>query len=180
MKRRCEDPNCDRYPRWGGRGIKVCPAWHDFSVFFGWAIEAGYAPGLSIDRIDNDGDYRPGNCRWATRSEQSANRRNRREITAFGETKSVTEWSRDPRCKVTHAALYLRVSRRGWDAERALTVPEIKNNGDAEMCPSGHAYSEGNIYWTGPDRTWRRCRICTLAGQKARHAAKRKGAAQAG
>jgi hypothetical protein len=76
MLRRCEDPKNIGYPRYGGRGIKVCERWHDFESFL---ADVGYppAPDLSIDRIDNDGNYEPGNVRWATKSEQRRNQRPR-------------------------------------------------------------------------------------------------------
>lgn len=67
MKRRCNNPNEEKYPRYGGRGIKVCKEWkEDFKKFYDWAIENGYKKGLQIDRIDNDGNYEPSNCKWET------------------------------------------------------------------------------------------------------------------
>jgi hypothetical protein len=169
MKRRCTVPRDDRYYRYGARGIRVCDEWHDFEIFRDWAVQAGYGPGLSIDRIDNDGNYSPDNCRWATRSTQSNNRSNNRMLTAFGETKNITEWSRDPRCAVTQPALYLRVVRRGWDPERALTEPLVKNNDEATHCPQGHEYTEDNIYWDGPGKKWRKCRACAIDRAKANY-----------
>jgi hypothetical protein len=74
---RCYDTSAVQYKDWGGRGIKVAPEWHDIKVFVEW-IEENLGPcpeGCSLDRIDNDGDYEPGNVRWATRSQQSLNRR---------------------------------------------------------------------------------------------------------
>ena len=73
MKQRCENPRGQRYPDWGGRGISVCKRWQDFANFF---ADMGKRPGgLTLDRIDNDGNYEPGNCRWTTPAEQMRNRR---------------------------------------------------------------------------------------------------------
>ncbi len=75
MKQRCTNPNVDRYPRYGGRGIEVCQEWmNDFEAFYKWAMANGYADDLTIDRIDNDGNYTPDNCRWVTIAENLRNR----------------------------------------------------------------------------------------------------------
>ena len=73
MKSRCNNPNANDYKYWGGRGISVCLRWESFANFLD---DMGERPeGLTLDRVDNDGDYEPGNCRWATWKEQRANRR---------------------------------------------------------------------------------------------------------
>lgn len=78
MRQRCENPNHKRFKDWGGRGISVCEAWKEYAPFRDWALSNGYRDGLTIDRIDNDGSYAPGNCRWVTVAEQNNNKRNNR------------------------------------------------------------------------------------------------------
>ena len=79
MKDRCYNSNNKHYDRYGGRGITICDKWlDDYEVFYNWCMNNGYKDGLSIDRIDNDGNYCPENCRWITISEQQQNKTQRK------------------------------------------------------------------------------------------------------
>ena len=92
MVGRCENPAKGNYPDYGGRGIRVCEEWHDPNAFMDWAEVAGYEEGLQLDRVDNDGNYEPGNCRWATPSENCRHTRRTRSLTLVGETRCIAEW----------------------------------------------------------------------------------------
>lgn len=115
MIQRCTNPNVKGYENYGGRGIEVCERWRNFENFY---HDMG-APqlGRSIDRINNDGNYEPGNCCWASRKQQNTNRRNRREITHLGFTMSLTEWARH--LGVPRRLLQVRMDR-GWPVEKML------------------------------------------------------------
>lgn len=119
MKARCNNPKAPGYHRYGGRGIAVCAAWlHDFQGFFAYVGPRPTAA-HSIDRWpDNDGDYEPGNVRWATRSEQNRNRRGNRLIEAFGITLTLVEWSN----MTGIASDTLAYRLRNNDAETALST----------------------------------------------------------
>lgn len=126
MIERCESPACKSFDDYGARGIAVCPEWRrDFTVFRSWAFSAGYREGLHIDRIDNDGDYVPENCRWVARKENNRNRRSNRLLEAFGETKCVAEWAEDSRCAVSYTTLMQRLNL-GWDHQQAIQAPARK------------------------------------------------------
>lgn len=79
---RTSNPRASRYSYYGGRGISICHEWRDFAAFRLWAMANGYSDNLSIDRIDNDGNYQPDNCRWATQQMQVQNRRSRAAMMA--------------------------------------------------------------------------------------------------
>jgi hypothetical protein len=121
MKSRCNNPNNRRYKDYGGRGIKVCHDWQvDFRLFSNWAINNGYADNLTIDRINVEGDYEPGNCRWSTKKLQSNNRRDNRYITFKGTTRTLTQWAE---IKGFKPHVLKNRLNRGWSVNRALTTP---------------------------------------------------------
>ncbi|MBD5395611.1 MAG: hypothetical protein HDR71_15425 [Lachnospiraceae bacterium] len=94
MKKRCYNRKASNYCRYGARGITVCDDWkEDYSAFEKWALQSGYEEDLTIDRINNNGNYSPGNCRWATKKEQSNNKECNILITLNGESKTAAEWS---------------------------------------------------------------------------------------
>lgn len=119
MKQRCQNPKDARYPRYGGRGIKVCDEWQSYVPFWRWSEENGYDDSLTIDRIDNDGNYEPSNCRWITGAENRKDHRNTKYYVFFGERKSIIDWSRDERCKVSLATIYNRLAA-GQSMEDAI------------------------------------------------------------
>lgn len=94
MRERCKNPNNKRFERYGGRGITVCEEWNnDFAAFRDWALGNGYAEGLTIDRIDNDGRYEPNNCRWVDRKTQNRNYSRNHFVTYLGRTQCVADWA---------------------------------------------------------------------------------------
>ena len=122
MKSRCYNKNHIAYHRYGGRGIKICDDWKDdFTKFYSWAIDNGYTDALSIDRVDNDGNYCPENCRWvALQSDaQQLGRKGSRYISFNGETKQLCEWAKQYGIKPTTLRERLR---RGWTMQEALST----------------------------------------------------------
>lgn len=123
MRQRCTNPKDPAYHNYGGRGIKVCDRWNVYEFF---RDDMGPRPnGYTLERNDVNGDYRPENCRWATRKEQSANRRNNRIITFRGQSKLVSAWAEE--VGVSPGLIFSRLYR-GWTVEDALTTP-LSNRG---------------------------------------------------
>lgn len=119
IKRRCYNKNSAYYEIYGGRGIAVCDEWKSsFEAFYAWAMAKGYRDDLTIDRIDNNGDYSPLNCRWATTAEQSLNKSSNRLVTFNGETKPVKAWADEK--GINYHTLYSRLYDLHWSVERAL------------------------------------------------------------
>jgi hypothetical protein len=120
MKQRCYNPNCNRYYTHGARGISVCDAWRKSFVQF--MEDMGPRPkGLTLERRDNDGDYTPENCYWATRTAQARNRRTTARATINGETKPIKEWCEQ--LNMPYGTVMARINHCGWSKEQALTTP---------------------------------------------------------
>lgn len=121
MRGRCFNPNNKSYKNYGGRGITVCDEWKDsFSAFYDWALSNGYKDGLSIDRIKNNSDYSPENCRWTTQKVQNNNRRSNHFIEFNGETHTISEWA--AKLGLTNRTLEKRISK-GEPIEKAFGPP---------------------------------------------------------
>lgn len=117
MIQRCENPNNPKFPRYGKRGISVSAEWHDFSNFY---AAMGDSNGLTLDRIDNDGNYEDGNCRWTTYAQQNSNYSRNRVFSHDGETLTLTQWA--SRFGMKPADLYYRVVTLGWVMDQALST----------------------------------------------------------
>ncbi len=113
MNQRCYNKNSKDYKNYGARGIKVCDMWRDSFEAFYMSMGKRPAPDYTIERIDTNGNYEPGNVRWATRAEQTRNQRSNVNLTINGETKTVAEWAAHPDCSVSFFTIYKRLSR-GW------------------------------------------------------------------
>jgi hypothetical protein len=121
MMDRCRHPSHVRFARYGGRGIKVCERWESFENFL---ADMGNRPhGATLDRINTDGDYEPGNCRWATRVEQARNLNRNHRLTLNGESLPLSAWAE--RLGMCAATIRYRVEE-GWSDEAALTTPLLR------------------------------------------------------
>lgn len=161
MRARCENESDPRYDRYGRRGIKVCERWQSY-VNFAADMGPTFREELTIDRIDVDGDYEPGNCRWATDEEQQNNRSDNRHLTAFGQTMTLARWCRI--LELTPTTVIKRLNT-GMDVEDALNYgasPDaLVSLGVVPlplMCRKWlHELTDDNVYlWRG----YRICRAC--------------------
>lgn len=116
---RCYNPNALKYPRYGGRGITVCDEWRENFMAFLMAVGRRPGPDYSIDRIDNDGNYEPGNVKWSTRAEQQSNMVKNTLLTLDGRTQTLSKWSRE--LGIPKSTISTRLAN-GWSDEDALTV----------------------------------------------------------
>jgi len=127
IKSRCNNPRVDCYENYGGRGISICEEWaNDFNKFYQWAMNNGYSDNLTLERINNDGNYMPSNCKWTTSKEQSRNKRVNVFITYNGRTMTQKDWS----CELGGSpSLVSNRLRRGWSKEKAVSTP-IQKRGE--------------------------------------------------
>jgi len=135
MRGRCQNPKHKQYSYYGGRGISVCERWQTYENFL--ADMGAPLPGYSIDRIDNDGDYTPDNCRWATPKEQALNRRRRRMVTHNGETLHISEWAE--RSGIRYSTIALRL-KAGWTPKQAIESPVWSLITKGKRCKSSNAH----------------------------------------
>jgi hypothetical protein len=122
MVARCNNPNDNAYKHYGGRGITVCDEWTTFEGFYK-DMGSSYRDGLTIDRINNNGNYEPSNCKWSTYEEQGNNKRNNHIIEYNGISKSIAQWEKElgyPKDLIS------AILRRKWSVDRAISTPYIK------------------------------------------------------
>lgn len=139
MKQRCFNPDADSYPSYGGRGITICDRWlESFEAFYA-DMGPKPSPTHSIERKDNNGNYEPSNCCWATLQEQSRNRRSSTAVTIDGRTQTVTDWAREVGCPPM--LIFARL-HKGWDAKRAVYAPK--------MTPHERGIRSNQVRWGKP------------------------------
>ena len=120
MKERCNNPHNKRYERYGGRGITVCDEWQsDYAAFRSWALENGFDDGLTIDRINGNGNYSPNNCRWVTTAAQNRNYSRNHLLTYKGETLCLADMA--DKYGVNRATVLFRL-KSGKSVEEALST----------------------------------------------------------
>lgn len=125
---RCYNPKINGYNNYGGRGIIICQNWlENYLNFYNWAISNGYKNGLSIERIDVNGNYEPNNCKWITLKQQYYNKRNNFIITYKNKTHCLAEWAEI--LGINKNTLRSRLTKYGWSVEKAFETL-VKNKGD--------------------------------------------------
>lgn len=127
MKTRCYNPDCENYKDYGGRGIRICDEWYTphshkgWIAFKDWALSNGYADDLTIDRIDNNKGYSPGNCRWVSMKTQCNNTRHNRLITYKGKTQTMVQWSEE--LNLGYETIVYRLHVAHWTVEKTFETP---------------------------------------------------------
>lgn len=119
IKQRCLNPKGKYWINYGGRGIELCSDWQDFPTFYSWALNNGYTANLTLERIDNNGNYEPSNCKWITRAEQNRNMRSNIMVDGM----CLKDY-----CllkKLPYKTINGRINTGKWSIERAITQPVI-------------------------------------------------------
>ena len=137
IKARCLNPKDRAYPRYGGRGIRICDRWLTFQNFL--EDMGPRPPGTSIERLNNDGHYEPGNCKWATPLEQGNNKRNNRLIEFEGRRMTIAQWGREH--GLPRYVIRARISQHGWSIQRALTTPLLNSKGQPRQPQPQETYA---------------------------------------
>lgn len=125
MHQRCYNQKHDKYKWYGGRGITICPEWHDFITFRIWALENGYSDDLTIDRIDPDDNYCPDNCQWVDMKTQANNRSNNRILYFNGKAYTVSQIAE--MFGISSFTIFNRL-RLKWSVEQIVRTPERSTN----------------------------------------------------
>lgn len=127
IKDRCNNPKNKEYSYYGERGITICKEWaNSFENFYEWAISNGYADGLTIDRINNNGNYEPSNCRWVDMKTQANNTSRNHYLPYKGEIKTMAEWAAI--VGISYSTLRARINSYNWPIEKAFETPIRKLN----------------------------------------------------
>lgn len=179
MRQRCRNPNVPNYKDYGGRGIKVCLRWDDYLVF---ASDMGERPeGMSLERVDVNGDYEPDNCVWATRKTQNRNMRTTRMVTIEGVEYKAADLADIAGVKTD---TIIGRAERGFSYEEVVGSKRLSNlKGirlavkarskkfrEATHCQKGHEFTPDNTYLT--KEGWKRCRVC-IREKEARYSDKK-------
>ena len=148
IKKRCYNQNSPRYKDYGGRGINMCAEWVDpecgFDAFVEWALSHGYNDELTIERIDVNGNYAPDNCSWITMQEQRNNQRGTLWVDYKGEKVRLKEIC-DKIGVVSYDTAHDRIYHRGWDVERALTEPSVRQKKSLSQKSKEHGLSPSTV-----------------------------------
>jgi hypothetical protein len=143
IKQRCYNKNSAKYKNYGMRAVKVCEEWlNDFELFYIWSIDNGYEQGLSLDRIDVNGNYEPKNCRWVTMKVQQNNKTINLNVTIDGTTKTARQWEEE--YNLSHGTIKRRLSLN-WDEKDLLNQPE-KSSKQSDV---------RGVSWDKNDELWR-------------------------
>lgn len=159
MKQRCNNPKSARYKRYGGRGIKICDEWlgeNGKNKFIEWALDNGYEPDLSIERINIDKDYSPTNCKWIPLCDQSKNTQRTHLITHNGKTQCLEEWCKELGLKSN--TIYYRSINNNISLEDAIFNYKPKHKNYKTHCINGHKFTEENTRFNS--KGYRYCLTC--------------------